>query len=333
MRSRLLKTDRKASGKARVQLNRKLVTFIICVVIATGFWLLSALSKQYTGRVLIPVRYHHPPKDKVISNQLVDTIEVEVRTSGFRLLMYEFTIINEPVWIDMRKLSRTRKDGYYYIATNQRLDYFSDQLGPGTTITRVIPDTIYFNFNKKVSKKVPVRLHPQSQITFRDAYQLEDSIDIEPQMITVSGAPSVIKKLQYVNTEKLVLKDVEDDVSRRLRIDPAINRNLVDLSQKTVTVSMQVARFTEGSLELPVEVINLPPDYSIRTFPDKVTVKYQVPLSEFENIKPQMFAVIADYGKIRKEQGTRLKVELVKYPPSIKHVRVIPERVEFIIRK
>lgn len=333
MRSRLLKIDRKASGRGRLQLNRKLVTFIICVVIATGFWLLSALSKQYAGSILVPVRYTNPPKDKVISNQLVDTIEVEVRTSGFRLLAYEFSAIDEPVWIDMRKLSRSRKDGYYYIATNQRLEDFSQQLAPGTIITRVAPDTIYFNFNKKVSKKVPVRLHPKSQIIFRDEYQLKDSIDIEPSIVVVSGAPSVIQKLEYINTEKIVLKDVDDDISRKLRLDPSINPNLIDLSDKTVRITMKVTRFTEGSIELPVEVINLPPDYSIRTFPDKVTVKYQVPLSEYENIKPQMFAAIADYGKIRKEQGTKLKVELVKYPVNIKHVRVIPDKVEYIIRK
>jgi hypothetical protein len=333
VRSKLSKSDRKAPGRTGVKLNRKLATFIICVVIATGFWLLSALSKQYTGRVMIPVIYTHPPKDKVVSNNLVDTVEVELRTSGFRLLLYEFSRIQEPIWVDMRTVNRTRDEGYYYISTNDRLDNFSEQLGAGTRIVKVIPDTIYFNFNKKISKKVPVKLHPQSQITFRNEFQLKDSIVIEPAMVTVSGAPLVIEKLEFIKTEKLVLKDVDQDVSRKLRLEPGMNKNLVDVSARSVQVSMNVAKFTEGSIELPVEVINLPPDYNIRTFPDKVTVKYQVPLSEFENIKPQMFAVIADYGKIRKEQGTKLKVELVKHPVNIKHARVIPDKVEFIIRK
>lgn len=331
MSAKLLKIVRKAPGSTGVRLNRKLVTFIACLVIATGFWFLSALSKDYAGQMSLPVIYTHIPTDKVVSNKLVDTVDVEVRTSGFRIVLYRLFRKAEPIRIDMRTVRSTRDEGYYYIATNTRLDRFSEQMGTGTRITKVIPDTIYFNFNKKVSKKVPVKLN--ASISFKEEFQQKDSITLDPAFVTISGAPSVLDKINFIVTEKVTLKNLDDNVSRKIRLEPGSYRNQLDLSVSHVRVEIPVAKFTEGSIELPVEVINLPPGYNIRTFPDKATVKYQVALSDFESIRPQMFTLIADYSKMKAETGAKLKLELVKSPANIRRARIIPDKVEFIIRK
>jgi YbbR domain-containing protein len=301
------------------------------VVIATGFWFLSALSKEYAGQMSLPVAYTHIPTDKVLSNRLVDTLDVEVRTSGFKLLMYRLFGKTETIRIDMRTARHTRDEGYYYIATNTRLERFSEQLGAGTRLTKVIPDTIYFNFNKKASKKVPVRLN--SSISYKPEYQLKDSILIDPATVTVSGEPSVISRINFILTEKLVLKNVDENISQRIKLEPGSFRNQVELSISSVRVEAPVAKFTEGSIELPIEVINLPPGYNIRTFPDRAVVKYQVALTDFESIKPQMFAIVADYSKVTKDSGTKLKIELVKSPANVRHARITPDKVEFIVRK
>lgn len=280
----------------------------------------------------LPVIYTHLPSDRVISNKLVDTVEVEVRTSGFKLLLYNLRGGYEPIRIDMRTVRRTRDEGYFYIATNTRLDRFSEQMGAGTRILKVIPDTIYVNFNQKVSKRVPVRTS-NVQVNFRAEFQAVDSITVDPAFVTISGAKNSIDKIDHVLTEKVVLKDVNENMSKNVKVIPPLSRNQVDVSTSHVTMSLKVAKYTEGSVDLPVEVINLPPGYNIRTFPDRVTVKYQVALSDFESIKPQMFTVTADYGKMKKESGTKLKLELVKSPANIRHSKLIPDRVEFIIRK
>lgn len=280
----------------------------------------------------LPVIYTHLPADRVISNNLVDTVEVEVRTSGFKILLYKLRGANEPIRIDMRTVRRTRDEGYFYIATNTRLERFSEQMGAGTRIVKIIPDTIYVNFNQKVSKRVPVRTN-NVQVNYKAEFQAVDSIRIEPGYITVSGSRNSIDKIDHVLTEKVVLKDVDQNVLQNVKLIPPLSRNQVDVSTSHVTMSLKVAKYTEGSVDLPVEVINLPPGYNIRTFPDRVTVKYQVALSDFESIKPQMFTVTADYGKMKKESGTKLKLELVKSPAAIRHAKLIPDRVEFIIRK
>lgn len=279
----------------------------------------------------LPVIYTNFPPDKIVSNKLVDTVEVEVRTSGFRLAAYKLFGKTEPIYIDMRTVRRMREEGYFYISTNSRLDRFSEQLGAGTRITKVVPDTIYFNFNKKVSKKVPVKLN--ADISYREEFQQKDSITVTPAYVTISGEASVVNSISSISTEKLVLRDIDQNVSKKVKLEPGRYRNQVEFSVSHVRVEIPVAKFTEGSIELPVEVINLPPGYTIRTFPDKVTVKYQVALSDFSSIRPQMFAVVADYGKIKKESGSRLKLELVKLPANIRHARIIPDRVEFIVRK
>jgi hypothetical protein len=322
---------RRSPGVTGVKINRKLVTFIACLVIATGFWFLSALSKEYAGQMSLRVIYTHFPTDKVVSNQLVDTVDVEIRTSGFRIVAYRLFGKSEPIYIDMRTVRRMREDGYFYIATNTRLDRFSEQLGSGSRITKVLPDTIYFNFNKKISKKVPVQLN--ADIRYKEEFQQKDSIRIEPAFVIISGEASLLNNVNSIVTEKLVLRDIDENISKKVRLEPGRYKNQLELSVSHVRIEVPVAKFTEGSIELPVEVINLPPGYNIRTFPDKATVKYQVALSDFNSIKPQMFTVVADYSKLKKDSGSRLKLELVKSPSNIRLARIIPDRVEFIVRK
>ena len=100
----LSKISGSSSDKAPVKLNRKVVTFFICIIISTGFWFLISLSQNYTSLLKFPVNYLNLPKNKVISNHLPDNIEIELEASGFHLLSYKFKNIQKPISIDAQLL-------------------------------------------------------------------------------------------------------------------------------------------------------------------------------------------------------------------------------------
>ena len=95
---------------------------------------------------------------------------------------------------------------------------------------------------------------------------------------------------------------------------------------------MNVTKYTEASIELPLVYENVPAGYGIKTFPDKVTVKYNVALKNYEKINPANFTAVIDYNEI-KSGVNKLKVILTKYPNEINSPKIIPAKVEFIIRK
>ncbi len=316
--------------KKGIRLNRRLITFLFCVIVSAFFWLLMSLSKEYTIELRFPVSYINSPADKVIANPLPSTIDIEIRSSGFNIFIYKLKHKKETVLIDIKDSKSLPVKNHYYLLTNSRTDKITAQFDNDIKVIKVYPDSIFLNFNKKVARKVPVKTN--LKIDFDKQYQQSDSVKVIPDYITISGAADVVNKINYVEAEPVTLKGVNDSLSLKLNIMKTPDIKMVDLSHSTVQVLVNATKYTEGTSELPIEIENLPRGYGLKIFPDKVTVKYHVAFENYEKINALQFRAVVDYSKI--EQGsTKLKVQLLKYPSEIRSVKLNPEKVEFIIKK
>lgn len=319
-----------SAEKKRLHLNRRFITFLFCIAISSFFWLMMSLAKEYSIELNFPVSYINPPEDKVIANRLPATIDIEIRASGFNILIYKLKHRKETVQVDIKDSRPLPVKNHYYLPANSRIDKITRQFDNDIKILKVLPDTIFLNFNKKAAKKVPVKAN--LRIIFDKHYQQSDSVKIIPEFITISGATDVVNKINYVETEPVILKNVNDSLAINLNVMKTPEVRLVDLSQATVRATVNVTKFTEGNIELPIEVENLPQRYSLKIFPDKVSVKYHVAFQNYEKINAVQFRAVVDYTKI--EQGsTKLRVQLLKYPSEVSAVKLNPEKVEYIIRK
>ena len=86
-------------------------------------------------------------------------------------------------------------------------------------------------------------------------------------------------------------------------------------------------------MEVPVHAVDIPAGYVLKTFPDKITVRYQVALSRYNAVTPESFNAVVDGIKANDLKGSKMNVKLVKVPPFIKSVSIEPERVDYILRK
>lgn len=306
------------------------MTFIICLFISVFFWLLMTLSKEYTMTVRFPANYINLPTDKVISNNLPDDVEIEIRAKGFALLAYKFRKKHETVDIDMKDARTLNYKNIYYLLSNSRIDKIKPQFSNEIHILKINPDTIFINFNKKVSKQVPVNYN--LSLLFNKQFNLTDSVTIQPAYITVSAESDVINKIDSVQTQHLTLRNLSNSTTVKLPLLKTPELKHVEFSHSYVTATVNVTKYTEASLELPVEVENLPAGYSFKTFPDKVTVKFNVAFKNYEKISPLNFRAVVDYKKIDKESN-KLKIQLVKIPGGIRNVKLVTEKVEYIISK
>ena len=289
-----------------------------------------SLSKEYTININFPVKYINLPADKVIANHLPEGIDIEIKTNGFNLLMYKMTRDHETVMIDVKDSKPFQYKNHFYLLTNSRIDKITSQFNNEIKIQKVTPDTIFFNFNKKVTKQVPAKSN--ISITFDPQYQQTDSVKIEPAFIQISGAEEVLKKINYVETVPKKFKNVTNDLSLNLSIAETPEIKLIELSQSTVKATIHVTKFTEATIEIPVQTENLPDGYTMKVFPDKVFVKYNVSFSDYEKINPVQFKAIVDYKNIE-PLSNKLKVQLIQFPKEIRSVKLNPEKVEYILRK
>jgi hypothetical protein len=316
--------------RTRIHLNRRVITFLVCLLISVFFWLLMTLSKEYSLTVRFPVQYINLPTDKVISNNLPEGIDIALKGKGFDLLSYKFRKKHGTVNIDVKDGRPMKYRDVYYLLSHSQLDKIRSQFSNEIHILWINPDTIFINFNKKVSRRVPVNYH--MTLFFSKQFNLTDSVAIDPKYITVSGEESVINEIDSVETQHVTLGDISNSTTVRLPIlKPAAFKH-VEFSHSFVTATINVTKYTEASLELPVEVENLPLGYSFRTFPDKVTVKFNVAFENYEKINALNFRAVVDYKKID-EGSNKLKVQLVKVPQGIRNVKLVTEKVEYIISK
>lgn len=330
MKIPFLKKISNTSENEGIRLNRRVVTFLFCLLISTFFWVMMSLSKEYTIDINFPVTYINKPADKVIANNLSETINIEIKSSGFNLLIYKLKQKKETVLIDLKDSKPLSIKNHYYLLTNSRIDKITSQFNTEIKVIKIYPDTIFLNFNKKITKTVPVKAN--LNIEFDKLYQQSDSIQLNPAFIQISGAADLIDKIKYVETEPLNLKNINDSLSLKLNILKTPELKLIDLSQLTVQAKVNITKYTEASIELPIEVENLPKGYGLKLFPDKVSIKYNVAFQNYEKINALQFRAVVDYLKI--ESGSnKLKIQLQKYPSEIRAVKMNPEKVEYIIRK
>lgn len=316
--------------KEGVRLNRRVVTFLFCLLASAFFWVMMSLSKEYIIEINFPVQYINFPIDRIVANRLPETIDIEMRSTGFNLLVYKINRKRDTITVDAKDSKHLPSKNNFYILPNARIDKIATQFENDIKIMKVYPDTIFLNYNRKKSKKVSIRTN--IKLSFDNLYQQTDSIKLSPAFITVSGASELVDKITFVETKPVKLKKLSDTTTFELRIVKSPNLKLLELSESTIKARVNVTKFTEASIELPIEVENLPPGMSLKTFPDRITVKYNVAFKNYESITHLQFRAIVDYLKIEKGSN-KLKIILVKSPSDIRAIKLSPEKVEYIIRK
>ena len=310
--------------------NRKASVFAICLLIAAFFWVITTLSMQFSASLKFPVKYVNLPKDKVISNNLPDSLEIDLKGSGFDIIRCRLKQHLDPIIVDASTYKPHKGSDYYYVTTNTKHESISRQIGYDFKIISIIPDTIFLNFSKKISKLVPVTA--KVNLNFQKEFQLIDSVVIFPKEIRISGSPALVDKVTSLRIQDISLNRLDKAITvrRAVLVNPELKQ--LEFSVDSVSVYIPVAKFTEGLAEIPLDLINVPPGASLKIFPDKIKITYLVAFDSFEKIKPEMFRAVVDYQKM--EPGSsKIHVNLVKSPKNVRAVSWNPESVEFILRK
>jgi hypothetical protein len=324
-----LELFRFSPGETSARQNKKLITFLVFLGVSVFFWFITTFSKDYTSTIVFPLSYLNAPRARVIVNRLPATIDVDINASGFTILYYKLLERSQPIKIDLRELKTTRDQWSCYLAVNTRLEKIARQFGNKMRILRVSPDTVFVDYSKRVSKVVPVKL--KGLLTYNKDFQLKDSIELIPSKVTISGPEEQVNRIKQAETQPVNLEDISHNLKEDVKMALVNDTSLIEVSNPMVQVLISVTKYTEQTLELPVQADNLPKGYSLKTFPDKIALKFTAPLEELSKMDASSFRVRVDYA--RRTGSKKLKVELVKKPAHVKSLMMNPEKVEFIVRK
>lgn len=126
------------------------------------------------------------------------------------------------------------------------------------------------------------------------------------------------------------LQDIKSDIELPLNlIIPDSSENLV-YSHKKITIKGKVDKFTEGIIDVPVDIVNIPKGITINYFPKVTGVSFYTSLANYKDVSQNDFIIECDFRDII-EGKSYLEPKIIKFPENVKNVKLNNKRIEFII--
>lgn len=280
-------------------------------------WLLTSLSREYTGVVSVPVEAecNLDGHNNLSSNTVV--VSARCRTTGYRLLSAAPRRALR-VRIDKADLHPLSGDRFY-LSGSAKNSYIDQIFGEQASVEAFITDTLLFIFPPETHKKVPVEL--SSDISYRPQYMADSPLRLLPDSITVYGPLERLEGIERVKTASLRLDDVHQSEHGVLRLQGVKG---VRLSEEQVSYELSVVRYVEVSAAVQLEVWNAPAGKKIQVYPPQAEVVLRCRFPVTKDPLPQ-FRLYIDYKDFASSLSGRCVPQTLRLPTGVLDYRVSPE--------
>ena len=308
-------------------LNKQFLTFMSFLAISAIFWLVSTLNANYEKELKIPVQIRQIPKNVVLTSDEVDTIRVTVRDKGWTILAYLYG--NQFGRINANFKNYVRSDGYGYITASELLKLIHNQYpNMNSKISAIKPDKMEFYYNDGAHKRVPVRwsgrVIPDHLYFIANTQYWPDSVDIYASLEKLDSIKVVYTEaLNYANFRDTLIVDCQIAKTKGVKSVP-----------EHIKVGFYTDVLTEESIDdIPITAVNMPEGKTLRTFPAKVKVNFVTGVSQFKNLRPDQFLVVADYKEIMTKPSEKCNIYLKTVPHGISRATIDVKQVDYLIEE
>lgn len=307
-------------------LNKEFFIFLFFLTLSGIFWLMMTLNETYERELPVEVRITGVPKNVVITSGISDTVYVTVKDKGFVLLAYSTSEKLRPVNLNFSTYAN-RQNGHGVVPSADVQKLVRQQLSGSSTVTAVKADHFDFYFNYGRNKEVKVAL--AGNIVPGENYYLAH-VKFSPEKVTVYANARTLDSIEAVQTEYLSLVDFREPVTRTLRLR---SMRGVKIIPQTVRVTLYPDILTEKSVVVPITTVNKPEGLIIRTFPQRVTVRFSVGVSMYRMVNPSDFKVVVDYKEIAAHPSDKCNIYLRSKPAGVSNARVEIQQVDYLIEQ
>lgn len=303
-------------------MKRDILTFLLFVVLATLVWYGHALQSVRNARVPVLIQYTGRPGTIGLGAPLPDTVMIEVRDAGARLIAY----YREPLRLTIDLHSYIHGDkGTIHIPSDALRRSISDIMQGTSRLVETHPEEITCPYFTEQEKTVAVAFN--GTITPADEYQLVGQPVLSRRNIRIYGQDKALYAVDTVYTERLTLNGLSDTTRLRAAIDvpPGMRAEADSIDLVIVT-----ERFTEKKFMVPLHARGVPEGYRIRLFPHEVEVSVRVAMRHFAQVQPNHVEAVCTWSAERKD---KLDVSIHYTNPYITAAWAYPGVVEFILEQ
>lgn len=298
--------------------------FLLCSFLA---WFLSNLSESYESRANFTINYRNLPDTLLLGKNSENTLEAKLRTSGFQFLYFNF--FKKRVDLDVSQV--TYQNGNYVLTEATLKKQIEQQLSQNISLMDLGRDQLKVDLYQVVSREVPIKADVSLQ--FEQNYILDGALEITPNHVVVKGPGNEVDTLKSIVTGPLQLANLSTDFSREVPLIFPKGLDNTIFSNGRVNVSGKVVRFSEKVFQVPVQVVNLPEGYQVKTFPNVVTVLCKATVDRLKELSLNDFGVTADYGQLNGTDKNTLFLRLSKSPENVYDVKLQEPSVNFVLEQ
>jgi YbbR domain-containing protein len=300
---------------------KKFPLIIISILFSVIVWGSISLSEEYYANVNVPLKLTDFPLYHTISTELPDNVTIKLRGQGWKL--FSFKIGKDVAYnISVNKQGGTREI--------KLMDYLTDNrwMLSELNIIDIIPGTIAFSVEKKVTKKVTVSA--DLNLDFKAGFGLAKQVELEPDSVIITGPQSIVNSLTELRTKAVNLSSLDKMTTK--------NIDFVDLPGTTseisfVTINLDVQRIVDNQFDdINVEVLDVPPDRDVILLPSKISCSVRGGIEILGKLEKEQFRAFVLYRDLVLDTlGSIIpKLEL----PDNTNLRYIkPEHIRYVIKK
>ena len=298
--------------------------FLLCSFLA---WFISNLSETYESRAYFTLNYRNLPDSLLLGENSNDQIEAKLRTSGFQFLYYK--IFKSRMDIDVSQAELF--NGEYVLSEDALKKQMDQQLSQNISLLELDRSQLVVDMYQVDTKKIPISAKLDLQL--QQNYILDGKVKITPDSVEVKGPKSEIDTIRTINTSLIQLTNVHDDFSNEVTLvfPKGLDNSIFSIGR--ATVSGKVSKFSEKVFEVPVQVINIPEGYQIKTFPNQVTILCKATIERLKEISASDFEIVADYGQLKGSESSSLFLEVTESPQKVYDVRLEENTVNFVLKQ
>ncbi|RZK35570.1 MAG: YbbR-like domain-containing protein, partial [Pedobacter sp.] len=207
-----------------------------------------ALNNKYNYIAKTVLVFKNTPTKRAFYPLQSDTVDLEVEGTGWQLLFSRLRISPPSISVNLGQLNT--KD---FIVFSDQLLNVNKQVGSTQKVISVKPDTLYFDFTKRIVKTVDIKL--VSHLGFSKQYGLASGVLLSPKKIKVAGPKAELEQITFWPTDTLKISNLQSNSTIRIGLQHSLHKN-VSIYPSSTEVKLSVDEFTEKTVEVPLKIVN-----------------------------------------------------------------------------
>tara|TARA_Y100000991_G_scaffold14607_1_gene9890 strand:+ start:2339 stop:3262 length:924 start_codon:yes stop_codon:yes gene_type:complete len=293
--------------------------FLIFILLASSASFVVKLTSTYEKDIVFKLVITDQISEKKIYDKSHDSVLAKVRGYGFNLA--KFYLRTPELKISTKKLKESKNT---YLWT-QRDNFNETKLNFDSSIEllSISEDSILLYFDKFSSRKIKIK--PNVIINYEPGFESFKTPLLSLDSVRVLGPLEILNKIEFIETEKIFLENINSDISLQIKLlRPEIDN--LSLDNDLIKFDLDVDPYTEESIKVPVNIIG---DFetNFNYYPKELLVKYFISVEEYIKTNPMDFKIDCFFDKNK----SYLIPKITKQPIYVKNPRLSSSQIQLII--